>query len=436
MVKERTSSRWVYVGVLVVLLFLSYSLVDYAVDPWQPTPESDELHEELAPQKTGVVAPSSAAGTWAQNGTRPLQPRSPEELHRSSLSPGEAKLMPDRKFFLGHPVPRAIPANSKVLRVGFMDFWPGFGQVDCHIKPLFLDMLSSAGRRSSPPFGVKEVTSDFNVLMISQWGQKHHAFPSVPKFFFTGENDRPVYGSNIFLNLGFDYRPKDEAYVRLPLWALEVSWFRERKEQSVQNFIVPLPPVSMDSCLYPPPLKDHHRFCAFVVSHCGVHERESAFVKVDSWKHVDSPGSCKRNMKPLWRDSYVKARWLRQYRFIICYENNSTVGYLTEKLIHAKASGAVPIYWGDPRAGEDFDPAGFINANEMTEDEMLAKVQFLESNPEEWRRVAQVPALDWPRVEKLRRIFDTVAKKVAEKVLGGTVEIDSDAWEYLREEPP
>lgn len=50
-----------------------------------------------------------------------------------------------------------------------------------------------------------------------------------------------------------------------------------------------------------------------------------------------------------------KNRWLKNYKFNICFENGSSPGYITEKLFQAYAGGCIPIYWGDIslRSGEN-----------------------------------------------------------------------------------
>jgi hypothetical protein len=37
------------------------------------------------------------------------------------------------------------------------------------------------------------------------------------------------------------------------------------------------------------------------------------------------------------------------YRWVLALENVAEPGYLTEKLVNAQASGAVPVYYGDSR---------------------------------------------------------------------------------------
>ena len=45
-----------------------------------------------------------------------------------------------------------------------------------------------------------------------------------------------------------------------------------------------------------------------------------------------------------------KIRILSNSKFNLCFENSDTYGYHTEKLIHAKYAGSIPIYWANPKS--------------------------------------------------------------------------------------
>ena len=36
----------------------------------------------------------------------------------------------------------------------------------------------------------------------------------------------------------------------------------------------------------------------------------------------------------------------KKYKFNICFENSSTPGYVTEKIIQSMYVNSIPIYWG------------------------------------------------------------------------------------------
>lgn len=52
-----------------------------------------------------------------------------------------------------------------------------------------------------------------------------------------------------------------------------------------------------------------------------------------------------------------------KYYFIFAMENTIADGYVTEKIMNAYIAGAIPIYWGDKKVKEWFNPKSFINVN-------------------------------------------------------------------------
>ena len=56
----------------------------------------------------------------------------------------------------------------------------------------------------------------------------------------------------------------------------------------------------------------------------------------------------------------------RNYTFVIAMENQQFPGYVTEKIINAFYSGAIPIYWGASNINEFFNPKAFINVSNFS----------------------------------------------------------------------
>lgn len=82
------------------------------------------------------------------------------------------------------------------------------------------------------------------------------------------------------------------------------------------------------------------------------------------------------------------------HKFSICYENGSHNGYATEKLIQAFAARTIPIYWGDPKVGEVFNTASFINANDYPSiDDVVSRVKQLDADDEMYMEMLRQPAL-------------------------------------------
>lgn len=77
---------------------------------------------------------------------------------------------------------------------------------------------------------------------------------------------------------------------------------------------------------------------------------------------------CKGPVPPL-----DKLAVLRDYRFVVCYENSRLPGYISEKLFDCLYAGSVPVYWGEPNI-QRFVPAEcLIDRQNFQSDAELAK---------------------------------------------------------------
>ena len=61
-----------------------------------------------------------------------------------------------------------------------------------------------------------------------------------------------------------------------------------------------------------------------------------------------------------------KRAFLADHRFTIAFENESHSGYTTEKVVEPMLVNSIPIYWGDPLIGRDFDTRSFLSAHDCS----------------------------------------------------------------------
>jgi hypothetical protein len=190
-------------------------------------------------------------------------------------------------------------------------------------------------------------------------------------------------------------------------------------------------------------LRQKTRFCAFLYSNPAYY-REAFFRALSRYKRIDAPGRAMNNMasidaRPGTHDWNTKVAFLRQYKFVIAFENSSRPGYNTEKLTHAIEADAIPIYWGDPEVGRCFNTARFINAH----DYLPKPRQFLPRLPYFQHALGTTGALTF--AQRLARRLNGLAFSAEQKIwaLAGfqalidrIIEIDqNDALylEYLRQ---
>ena len=313
-------------------------------------------------------------------------------------------------------------AAAQSLRVGFSDMWENFNPE----YNFFTLMLSEAGAKLDPPVKVvgERATPDSSVTIFGPFGHAWRTLPeSQPKIHYTGENTVPVKEAGVGLNLGFHhFDMAGEDYLRFPLWILEIDWFKADAER-----IMNPKPISLDLCTHvdASSIARKKKFCAFVVSNPSNPVRNTAFQWLSTYKPVDSAGT---HMNTMGRGLFAgagggggeqkKVEFLKDYKFCLAYENNSARGYTTEKFLHAKAAGCIPIYWGDPAIERDFSLSGAIDArNVKSDDELIKLVQSVDESDSEWLRRFAVPALDSYRVAWCHRTMAECARRIFK--LGG-----------------
>ena len=298
------------------------------------------------------------------------------------------------------------------LRVGFSCMWDLFNPE----YNMFTLMLQAA-IPNRKVIGLDYKSGECDILIFGPFGDSWKS-TSIPKIHFTGENTEPIIREDVVLNLGFKHTDmNDGKYLRLPLWMLEIDWFHADVDK-----IGNPKPLPIDRCckVYPEELNDKKKFCAFVVTNPRQEMRNNAFKWLSTYKHVDSAGRLFNNVGD---DIFAglgggggelkKHEFLKGYKFCLAYENDSSPGYTTEKWLHAKAAGTIPIYWGDPKVERDFDMDGCIDAREArTPSELISLVKEVDANASEWLKRFSRPALDEVRRDLVRRTLSECAKRI------------------------
>lgn len=143
-------------------------------------------------------------------------------------------------------------------------------------------------------------------------------------------------------------------------------------------------------------IKQKDKFCAFVVSNGNKRRTRSRiqfFEKLNARKHVDSLGKFMNNVGyTLPYESKEVQRCLSFYKFYIAFENHSAPYYTTEKLPKAMLSRAVPIYYGNPRIAEEFNPKSFINVHDFKNfDEAVEYILEVDADDAKYRALQAEP---------------------------------------------
>lgn len=300
---------------------------------------------------------------------------------------------------------RAIPnlldklsgLRDTILRVAFCDMWEGFNQE----HNFFVGAFKFAGIKFT-----KDLLHP-NLVIFGPFGNSHEKFKFIPKIYYTGENLPPSTDSNVKFNIGFSYI-KDDNYFRIPNWLLELNLF-SIDEKAAANPI-PFNP----KLLFRKKFGARNKFCIFVASRVSCVERNTVYNTLMRYKKVDSAGTVFNNSE--WIPAGpggsggqpAKVKAYENYKFAIVGENSKADGYVTEKLLHAKLAGCVPIYWGDPSVNLEFEKGSFINVSDFaTEEDLLTRISYLDTNDTAWLAIANTPLL---KEEKLVAWKEKIAK--------------------------
>lgn len=280
-----------------------------------------------------------------------------------------------------------------MIRLGFSDFWPGFNPED----NFFTRLLRQRYRVQ-----ISE-TPDF--LIHSCFG-KEHLRSTCTRIFYTGENRRADWHSTDWA-FTFDYTDHPRHF-RLPLWPLYAP----------ADSLVKPPEFDVEAIV-----ARKTQFCAFVVSNPLCRVRNSFFRRLSKYKAVDSGGLVLNTLGHRVQD---KQTFLSDYKFTIAFENTSRAGYTTEKLVEPMLAGSIPIYWGDPLVGRDFETGSFLSAHDLQSlDDLVDAVIAVDRDPGRYRQMLSRP---WLRdnavpvsadpaaiLEQFERIFETPIHPVGQR---------------------
>tara|TARA_B000000557_G_scaffold259054_1_gene254338 strand:- start:233 stop:1930 length:1698 start_codon:yes stop_codon:yes gene_type:complete len=298
---------------------------------------------------------------------------------------------------------------KKKIRVFWILWWPEFS-ITCNPFTVFLENhfnweiipVSFEECKNNPP----------DVIFSSIYGPFENVlqmFPesNVKKIIYTGECFRGRTDEHINivdlgfdLSIGFDYCPDVESHIRIPLWYLNIDWFKLRHPEVMKD-----PDVIPFEWFHREPEKHKNypkrdNFCLFVSSNDKCEHRNSMFQALHNVKQVDSAGQLFNNIKipnegrNNTRRFINKIEYARKYRFQLCPENAKYTGYCTEKILHAFAAGCIPIYWGDDSVIKDFNEKAFINANSKTIEQVITEVMEIENDHEKWQKMVSQPVFN------------------------------------------
>jgi hypothetical protein len=225
-----------------------------------------------------------------------------------------------------------------------------------------------------------EISDDPEILLYSCSGQEFLKYDCL-RIYYTGENTRPNF-KHCDYAFSFDHSDDPRNY-RLPDYAAY---------EDIRELLKIKDPESI--------ARAKTKFCEFTYSNPFAQERIRFFKALSKYKKIDSFGKVLNNTAGVegaadrtninWKK--YRRGFLAPYKFSIAFENASYPGYVTEKILYAMLTNAIPIYWGNPEIGKDFNTKSFINCHEYKNfDEVIERVIEIDNDQNLYRQYLAEP---------------------------------------------
>lgn len=247
-----------------------------------------------------------------------------------------------------------------------------------------------------------EISDRPDLLIYSKDGHLHRLY-NCKKLFWSGETILPDFSRCDYAITTFHIN--DPRHLRVPYYVTSCGCQPEnlfKTSEEINEIIT-----------------THRKFCSFVVSNGNpkrTGRRIDFFHALNRYKHVDSAGKALNNMNwSLPSGEQAKHDFLKMYKFNICFENKSTEGYVTEKLVDAMWARCIPIYWGNPRVGEEFNSGSFLSLHNFSSEEaLIERIIEIDNDDRLYKKLLEEPYFNnnvvnaWYDEERINDFFDKI----------------------------
>ena len=239
------------------------------------------------------------------------------------------------------------------IKIKFVDFWPGFNPTTDPVFGTFLQEHYEIEYQHVNP----------DVIIFSVFGNTHkiYAKKNIIKIFYTPENFLLHHYPALDGMLGWE---NVDRYSHGSITSFErIGSSNHRMPCYVRRFGFDL----YDRIENNLPKTIQKKNFVYMQSAC-VEFRDIMVQELMEKFKIDCVGRCLNNTNINVKD---KLEFIKDYNFVISFENSSTAGYSTEKLTDGFVSNTIPVYFGDPNVGKDFYDSSFVNYHSFDKKEEI-----------------------------------------------------------------
>lgn len=230
------------------------------------------------------------------------------------------------------------------------------------------------------------------------------------KIFYTGENISPNFNLCDYA-IGFDYINFEDIYYRLPLYLIKVFYSDDEIKIAGSDYLGKQVLFTKED------LVRKTEFCSFVYSNYRAEEqRKIIFDKLSEYKQVNAGGAYLNNIGGRTSN---KLEFELRHKFSIAFENSSRSGYTTEKIVSSLVAKTIPIYWGNPNIGKEFNTRRFINCHDYTSfDDVIERIKELDNDNDLYIKMINEPiAADGYNFDEVKKGFEIFLKNIIDQPL-------------------
>lgn len=255
-----------------------------------------------------------------------------------------------------------------------------------------------------------ELSDDPDFVFFHERDTEYLKYPKAIRIFYTGENVHPDFNSCDYA-ISFDYLSFGDRHFRLPLYLLTIFYTENDVSNSEDLNFKNISKMTKEE------LNSKTDFCSFVYSnYLADPKRKELFDALSKYKKVNSGG---RYMNNIGSPVENKLLFEKKHKFSIAFENSSRIGYTTEKLPAALAARTIPIYYGNPEIGKEFNLDRIINAHDFSNfDDLVQHVKEIDKDDEKYLEIINQPILaKGYDFESTRKEFDMFLKSIFDQPL-------------------
>ena len=206
-------------------------------------------------------------------------------------------------------------------------------------------------------------------------GRKH--YKHFNKYYNCNNKKIDIFIYNHFSEVMYNIKTKEKVVEIIPTINCRVNYY---------NFI-------KDSFLINDVLKTsftNKKFCLFISQNTLNDNKLSALRLLNKYKSLDLISNIPNIKDKTCYNSEELLKIFNEYKFVICFENSHSPGYITEKIFNVFLAKTIPIYDGAQNINDFINKKSYINFDKN----VIDKIKLLDNNEELYNRIINEPKIN------------------------------------------